>query len=575
MSAIQLQTTGSSGASTAIAATVNNPALLTTFDHNIDVNTLAQPQTISFSGYSTETAALDASALTIDLGTWSVDSSGNYSFANNDAVGSSSISLDNSASIIKISDTDYGLTLTSKLGTENQVRIQATSTSGAISNLSFDPATNGSGAANGGDAQKQVTNATDASIDFNGVTVTRSSNQLTDLIPGVTIDLNTVSSSKERIQAAYDEEISLAAMQIFVSELNTITNNLIEKTKTSTTEDSGPLVGDTLMRAYKSSLRKITTTPISGYGTDDIYLSNFGVMTNQNGTITLDETKFKSYFAAKPEQFAALTTSNVTTSSLSVTAQMTGSLWKPGVYTFNSVVRSATTVLSANEATSQTFKSIDSSFGAGDGELSDSLEAYVAANAGGTWSITGTDSALVSIDSNGVVTVNGGTDYETKSSYSFSVEYTISASEKFSETVTLNINDLAERKYTLTSPHVPTTVSAGDSFSVTVDGHIITTSNIASGGDNSYTLTKLVTALNLANNSADGSFSEDAGNLVFKTPPEQLPLVLSDLRKNLILRQRFPLQLRLIFSKLTFSLEAVAMMSPIRLTPMMLLQLAR
>lgn len=533
VSAIQLQTTGSSGASTAIAATVNNPALLTTFDHNIVVNTLAQPQTISFSGYSTETAALDASALTIDLGTWSVDSSGNYSFANNDAVGSSSISLDNtdtiatlrdkinnlglgvSASIIKISDTDYGLTLTSKLGTENQVRIQATSTSGAISNLSFDPATNGSGAANGGDAQKQVTNATDASIDFNGVTVTRSSNQLTDLIPGVTIDLNTVSSSKERIQAAYDEEISLAAMQIFVSELNTITNNLIEKTKTSTTEDSGPLVGDTLMRAYKSSLRKITTTPISGYGTDDIYLSNFGVMTNQNGTITLDETKFKSYFAAKPEQFAALTTSNVTTSSLSVTAQMTGSLWKPGVYTFNSVVRSATTVLSANEATSQTFKSIDSSFGAGDGELSDSLEAYVAANAGGTWSITGTDSSLVSIDSNGVVTVNGGTDYETKSSYSFSVEYTISASEKFSETVTLNINDLAERKYTLTSPHVPTTVSAGDSFSVTVDGHIITTSNIASGGDNSYTLTKLVTALNLANNSADGSFSEDAGNLVF------------------------------------------------------------
>ena len=533
VSAIQLQTTGPSGASTAITAAVNNPALLTTFDHNIEVNTLAQPQTIFFSGYSTETAALDASTLTIDLGTWSVDSSGNYSFANNNVVGSSSISLDNtdsiatlrdkinnlglgvSASIIKTSDTDYGLILTSELGTENQVRIQATSTSGAISNLSFDPATNGSDAANGGDSQKQVTSATDASIDFNGVTVIRSSNQLTDLIPGVTISLNSVSSSKERIQAAYDEEISLAAMKIFVGELNTITNNLIEKTKTSTSEDSGPLAGDTLMHAYKNSLRKITTTPISGYGTDDIFLSNFGVMTNQDGTITLDETKFKSYFAVKPEQFTALTTSNVTTSNPSVTAQMTGSLWKPGVYTFNSVVRSATTVLSANEATSQTFKAIDSSFGAGDGELSDSLEAYVAANAGGTWSITGTDSSLVSIDSNGLVTVNGGTDFETKSSYSFSVDYTISASEKFSEAVTLNINDLAERKYTLSGATVPATVSAGDSFSVTVDGYTITTGNIASGGDNSYTLTKLVAALNLANNSADGSFSEDAGNLVF------------------------------------------------------------
>jgi len=533
-SGLQVQTIGPTGTSTAISATVTDPTLVKPFDHNIVVNAIAQPQTVVFSGYSAENAALDASNLTIDLGSWAVDSGGVYSFSANVNATSKSIALDNTdtlatvrdkinqlnigidAAIIKISDTNYSLSLTSALGTTNQLRVQAISTGNAISNLSFDPATNGSGAANGGDAQKQVAAASDASFTYNGVSITRSSNQVGDLISGIKLDLRAVSASSEKITATYDETLSLDAMKLFVDELNAITQNLISLSKTSLDEeDSGPLAGDTLVRAYRNRLRMITTTPISGYGTEDVYLSNFGVMTNRDGTLSLDEVKFKSYFAAKPEQFSALTTSNVSTSSLSVAATMTGSLWQPGTYQFNSVVRSATSVLSANEASSQTFKSIDSAIGANDGQLSDSLEAYVAANPVGTWSITGTDSALLSIDTDGIVTFTGGTDYETKTSYAFNIEYAVSGSEKFSEAVTLNINNLAERKYTLSNVNVPSNVSAGDSFSITVDGQTITTAAIAAGGDSSYTLTKLVTALNLANTSADGSFTENSGNLVF------------------------------------------------------------
>jgi len=533
-SGLQVQTFGPSGTSTVIAATVTDPTVVKPFDHNIVVGAIATPQTLSFSGYSSESASIDASNLTIDLGSWAVDSVGVYSFSANAIATSKSIALDNTdtlatvrdkinqlniginASIIKISDTNYTLAITSALGVENQIRIQAASTNGSISNLSFDPATNGSSAANGGDAQKQVAAGSDASFTFNGVSITRSTNQVSDLIAGVRLDLKGVSTATEKITATYNESLSLEAMELFVNELNTVTQNLISLSKTSLDEgDNGPLAGDTLVRAYRNKLRLITTTPITGYGDDDIYLSNFGVMTNRDGTLSLDKAKFKTYFASKPEQFAALTTSNVTTSSLSVAAEMTGSSWQPGTYQFNSVVRSATSVLSANEAVSQTFKSIDSAIGANDGQLSDSLESYVAANAGGTWSITGNDSALLSIDTNGIVTVTGGTNYETKSNYSFNVEYMISASEKFTEAVTLNITDLAERKYTLSGATVPSNVGAGDSFSITVDGQTITTAAIAAGGDDSYTLTKLVTALNLANTSADGSFTEDSSNLVF------------------------------------------------------------
>ena len=289
------------------------------------MNAIAQPQTISFSGYSAENATLDASNLTIDLGSWAVDAGGVYSFSANANVASKSIALDNtdtlatvrdkinqlnigvSASIIKISDTNYSLSLTSALGTKNQIRVQATSTSGAISNLSFDPATNGSGAANGGDAQKQVAAASDASLTFNGVSVSRSSNQISDLISGVKIDVKAVSTTSEKITASYDQTLSLDAMKLFVDELNTVTKNLISLSKTSLKEeDTGPLAGDTLVRSYRNKLRLMTTTPISGYGVDDIYLSNFGVMTNRDGSLSLDEAKFKSYFTAKPEQFSRL-----------------------------------------------------------------------------------------------------------------------------------------------------------------------------------------------------------------------------------------------------------------------------
>ena len=352
-SGLQVQTIGPSGISTAISATVTDPSLVKPFDHNIVVNAIAQPQTISFSGYSAENATLDASNLTIDLGSWAVDAGGVYSFSANANAASKSIALDNtdtlatvrdkinqlnigvSASIIKISDTNYSLSLTSALGTKNQIRVQATSTSGAISNLSFDPATNGSGAANGGDAQKQVAAASDASLTFNGVSVSRSSNQISDLVSGVKIDVKAVSTTSEKITASYDQTLSLDAMKLFVDELNTVTKNLISLSKTSLKEeDTGPLAGDTLVRSYRNKLRLMTTTPISGYGVDDIYLSNFGVMTNLDGTLSIDKVKFRSYFATNPSDFAALANSRVSTNSLSVQAKMTGTSYTPGVYRF-------------------------------------------------------------------------------------------------------------------------------------------------------------------------------------------------------------------------------------------------
>ena len=177
-------------------------------------------------------------------------------------------------------------------------------------------------------------------------------------------------------------------------------------------------------------------------------------------------------------------------------------------------VKAATTVLTAAEAVSQTFDSVGAS-----GKLSTQLGTFVTANASGTWAVTGTDAAALSISTGGVVTVTGGTDFDTKSSYAFNVEYTSTSGDKFVEGVTLSVTDLAERQYTITAPTVPGTTYAGDTFSVTVDGQTVTTAAIGAGGDAAYTITKLKDALNTANAAlvtpADGTFSVSGSDLVF------------------------------------------------------------
>jgi flagellin len=177
-------------------------------------------------------------------------------------------------------------------------------------------------------------------------------------------------------------------------------------------------------------------------------------------------------------------------------------------------IKSATTVLTAAEAVSQTFDSVGAN-----GKLSTNLGTFVTANANGTWAVTGADSNALTISNAGVVTVTGGTNYEAKNSYAFNVEYTSANGDKFVEGVTLNVTDLAERQYTITAPTVPGTTYAGDTFSVTVDGQTVTTAAIAAGGDASYTIAKLSTALNTANAAlgtpADGTFSVSGNDLVF------------------------------------------------------------
>ena len=177
--------------------------------------------------------------------------------------------------------------------------------------------------------------ASDANLSIDGVSVTRTSNTITDLIDGVTLTLNSTTSSAEIISGNWDSSNALLALQVFVDQMNSSISTLKALTdRGSSTSDPGALAGDPLASYLLKQLTSLTTQAIEGYADESIYLTNFGVLTELDGSLSIDEDKFKSYFSENPTYFAAITTSRVVSDSSLVSGSMLGSDYTPGKYSF-------------------------------------------------------------------------------------------------------------------------------------------------------------------------------------------------------------------------------------------------
>jgi len=177
--------------------------------------------------------------------------------------------------------------------------------------------------------------AKDAELTIDGVSVTRSSNTVTDLIDGVTLKINSVTTSAEIVNGSWDKDTALLALQVFVEQLNaSILDLKVLTDRGGVTSEPGALAGDSLAKYLLSSLTKITTQPIVGFEEEDIFLANFGVSTELDGSITIDEETFESYFEANPTHFAAITSSRVKTDTGLVSGTITGDDYTAGVFSF-------------------------------------------------------------------------------------------------------------------------------------------------------------------------------------------------------------------------------------------------
>ena len=129
-------------------------------------------------------------------------------------------------------------------------------------------------------------------------------------------------------------------MQAFIDSLNAHVTTLNELTKTgSATTDAGPLNNDPVAEAVVKRLRTLTNGALTGFGTSSLYLSNLGVRTNLDGTLTLTQSAFENALATDATTFDAIFNSTATSDNdfLSVSKSATADI-TPGTYawTFNS-----------------------------------------------------------------------------------------------------------------------------------------------------------------------------------------------------------------------------------------------
>ena len=337
-----------------VALSRTDSSLASEFSHTINVSSIANGQVLNFnnggSGFSSTTADIGIDSLTIDLGTWAACpaftangtsstlplTTGSTKLTDvRDAINNSSIGV--TASIIEVSTGSYSLMVKSPEGAANAMRVTTSLSGSAVDVMKYDPENN-DGVLQ--DSATEVVSASDAAFTIDGIAVARSSNTITDLFSGITVKLDDVSASDlgtdQTISSRYSETDALGILETVVSEINYLLSFLQEQSKPGANgEDGGPLNGDHFIRYTESKIKHLTSTAIKGYDDEDIYLSSFGVVTKLDGTLSIDENRFRDYFESNPEHFAAVTTSMVRTGDAGVTGSAPTDLFTPGVYEFS------------------------------------------------------------------------------------------------------------------------------------------------------------------------------------------------------------------------------------------------
>ena len=158
---------------------------------------------------------------------------------------------------------------------------------------------------------------TDASLNLDGVTVSRTTNTITDLIDGVSINLKADSSGTVQYTASRSETDVKNTVEKVISSLNNYKKELDRLTYIDVDGgDNGPLAMDPAVGMLKSKLKKLTMSALTGHAEKNIYLSNLGIKTNSSGEYYFDKVTFGKTYIANPEYFSALKDDNISSNLL-------------------------------------------------------------------------------------------------------------------------------------------------------------------------------------------------------------------------------------------------------------------
>lgn len=165
------------------------------------------------------------------------------------------------------------------------------------------------------DAPKQTNHlqtAADANFDFNGVSITRDSNNISDLIVGVNITLK--DTGKSNVSITQDTSAISDNIDSFISAYNKLINNLNAAIKYDTdSETAGSLQGVSEVVGLKAAInRQLLSVNDKGEN-----LAQYGIALNEAGSLEIKTSEFQEALSSNPQGlenfFKGKTTVNTTT----------------------------------------------------------------------------------------------------------------------------------------------------------------------------------------------------------------------------------------------------------------------
>jgi flagellar hook-associated protein 2 len=125
---------------------------------------------------------------------------------------------------------------------------------------------------------------------LNGLTLTRNSNEVTDAVDGVTINLDEATGTESSFEVAADVEGAKSAVKEFINRFNEVNTFLQDKTELDPENDKrGALANDATFRRLQSQLRSDATRPVGGQPDSLSTLEDIGVEASRDGTLKLED----------------------------------------------------------------------------------------------------------------------------------------------------------------------------------------------------------------------------------------------------------------------------------------------
>ncbi len=289
-------------------------------DHQISVLSVAKPQRSLTSGFAANNTPINGGSA-FDLSfvsggttkTLNIPASATTPMGVVDAINANSATWGISAQLVNTGGTNpYKILLTGQSGAANSFTLSAGS---SVSDFLVDPTYTNNVAAPG---SSPLQSASDASAVIDGVSITRATNTIDNVIKGVTFDLYTPTDTTATVSMTRDTSSLKDKLTTLVTAYNDAHSMFGVVTDPKSTVDTygNTLVGDSTVRTVSDQLRNMFTGTSSTPGSNMSQLWQIGISIDQNGTMQLDQTKLDTALSTKYDDVVTMMTGNLNNQSV-------------------------------------------------------------------------------------------------------------------------------------------------------------------------------------------------------------------------------------------------------------------